>query len=229
MPEESQPIRKRATTGEQAVCWRTRVVPVRCSNKFENHWRKDHEHFGRTKRAGFYVAEPGKERGEAVGFCGEEERRAGVVPARLEPDLHERTRLLCERHEEFRDAGCGSARRECGQRVVAQSVRRKNGYQVFPTSGFSSSRSDEREVWNVSRRQGNHWPSDCHREQGRQSCLVQELRYSRGAGPEGSRRGAIASEGRDGLGKTGAVRVAFWPFFSCFSGSTLCRGEIDER
>src|SRR5205814_2408078 len=95
------------------------------------------------------AVEPGKERSEAVGSCREEERRAGLVSAGLEPHLHQRARLLRERHEEVRPTGCGSAWRERGQRMVAQSLRGKNGHQVFAAGGFSSARRHERKVWRL--------------------------------------------------------------------------------
>src|SRR5258708_38379597 len=67
---------------------------VRCSVGCKRHRRKENEYRGRKDGAGFHAFESGKKGSEALGFRGEKERRACVVPAGLEPDVHERARLL---------------------------------------------------------------------------------------------------------------------------------------
>src|ERR1700733_9399454 len=78
---------------------------------FSERWRIDDEHFCGAEGAGFYVAESGQEGCEVVRFRREEKCRFGLVSARLEPDLHERARLLRERDEVIRNAGRGSVGR----------------------------------------------------------------------------------------------------------------------
>src|SRR5277367_1541441 len=54
----------------------------------------------RGKRgAGVYAEGSVAKRSEAFGFCGQKKCGADVLPAGLEPDLHQRTRLFCKRNE----------------------------------------------------------------------------------------------------------------------------------
>src|SRR5256885_7035745 len=112
-------------------------------------WRIGHGYWSWRKGAGFYAAEPGQERSEALGFCGQEKCGAGVVSAGLEPDLHERACVFRERHEIVRVAGCGSAGNQRGQHLVAQGLRGENGHQIFVAGGFSSQGRGERKIWPV--------------------------------------------------------------------------------
>src|SRR6266852_9409884 len=83
---------------------------VRYLVRLESYRRKEYEHRRGTDSAGFYAVESGKKGSEAFRLREEKECRAGVVPAGLEPDMHQRARLLCQRDEEVRNAGRGSAR-----------------------------------------------------------------------------------------------------------------------
>src|SRR6202158_3553203 len=131
---------------------------VRYLVRFAKHRRKEYEYRGGTDGAGFYANESGKEGSEAFGFRGEKERRTCVVPAGLEPDVHQRACVLRERYEGVRNAGRRSAWRESGQRVVAQGVRGEDGNQVFAAGGFSSAGSGEREVRRLPGGQRHHGP-----------------------------------------------------------------------
>src|SRR6267154_1579052 len=137
--------------------------------------RKAYEYRGGTDGSGFYALESGKKGSDAFRFRGEKECRTRVVPAGLEPDVHERACVLRERYEGVRNAGRGSAWRERGQRMVAQGVRREDGNQVFIAGRFSSARSDEREIRGVSGGQRNNRSGNRHREQNGKSGVVQEL------------------------------------------------------
>src|SRR5258707_1840540 len=176
---------------------------VRYLVRFAKHRRKEYEYRGGTDGTGFYAIESGKEGSQTFGFRGEKERRTCVVPAGLEPDLHERACVLRERYEGVRNAGRRSARRQRRQRVVAQGVRGENGNQVFTAGRFSSAGSDEREVRGVPGGQRDNGPGDRHRQQGGQGGVVQELRHSRGAGFERSCGRAGASEGGYSVSENG--------------------------
>src|SRR5207253_5796203 len=78
----------------------------------ERHRRKAYEYRGGTDGPGFCAFESGKKGSEAFRFRGEKECRTRVVPAGLEPDVHERACVLRERYEGVRNAGRGSAWRE---------------------------------------------------------------------------------------------------------------------
>src|SRR6202040_423777 len=71
---------------------------VRCSWNLKRIGGRIYEHCGWTEGAGFHAAGPEQEGSEAFGFCGEKESGAGVLSAGLEPDLHQRTCVLRERH-----------------------------------------------------------------------------------------------------------------------------------
>src|SRR5216684_6749186 len=86
---------------------------VRYLARLESHRRKEYEYRRGTDSAGFYTIKSGKKGSEAFRLRGKKECRAGVVPAGLEPDMHQRARLLCQRDEEVRNAGRGSARGQC--------------------------------------------------------------------------------------------------------------------
>src|SRR5216683_3767041 len=62
---------------------------VRYLARLESYWRKEYEHRGGTDSAGFYAVEPGKKGSKGFGFRREKERRTCVVPAGLEPDMHQ--------------------------------------------------------------------------------------------------------------------------------------------
>src|SRR5581483_3204854 len=199
---------------------------VRCLAEILRERERSHESCRGTNRTGFHAAESGQEGSEAFGLCREEERRAGVLSAGLEPRVHERTRLLCERHEAVRIAGRRGAGGERGQRLVAQSLRGQDGDQILAAGGFASAGSDGGEIRRLSGGQGDHGAGHRDREQGGENRLDEELRHSGGTGREGSRCGALASKGRKRL--TRYLVGGFTPVWQRSIGSNL-RPRLAER
>src|SRR5580658_10600368 len=108
-----------------------------------------HGNLGRGGRSGFCVEGSEPEGSEALGFSGKEKRSDRVLPAGLEPGVHERARLLRERYEAIRAAGRAGAGNQRGQRVVAQGLRGKNGDSLSVAGGFSAARRGGRKIRRV--------------------------------------------------------------------------------
>src|SRR6266481_9390652 len=92
------PKKSGALRPEPGAVWRGWVDWIRWWPRIHIDGRKEHGDSSGTNGAGFRAAEPGQEGSEAFRFRGQEKRGAGVVSAGLEPDLHERTCLLRQRH-----------------------------------------------------------------------------------------------------------------------------------